>query len=89
MLSQLDNFIGWQNINLDTTLDNFDLYNLDKFVLAENSELSMNGMYELNFNPVEDFLNEQSYLSNYKISLLTLGFFSITSYIYYKIYKHS
>ena len=70
MLSQLDNFIGWQNINLDTTLDNFDLYNLDKFVLAENSELSMNGMYELNLNPVEDFLYEQSYLSNYKISLL-------------------
>ena len=40
MLSQLNNFIGWQNINLDTTLDNFDLYNLDKLVLAENSELS-------------------------------------------------
>ena len=70
MLSQLDNFIGWQNINLDTTLDNFDLYNLDKFVLAENSKLSMNGMYELNLNPVGDFLYEQSYLSNYKISLL-------------------
>ena len=70
MLSQLNNFIGWQNINLDTTLDNFDLFNLDKFVLAENSKLSMNGMYELNLNPVGDFLYEQSYLSNYKISLL-------------------
>ena len=40
ILNQLDNFIGWQNINLDITLDNFDLYNLEKFVLAENSELS-------------------------------------------------
>ena len=70
ILNQLDNFIGWQNINLDTTLDNFDLYNLDKFVLAENSELSMNGMYELELNPVQDFFHEKSYLSNYKISLL-------------------
>ena len=43
ILSQLDNFIGWQNININTTLDNFDLYNLDNFVLAENSELSMKG----------------------------------------------
>ena len=30
----------------------------------------MNGMYELNLNLVDDFLYEQSYLSNYKISLL-------------------
>jgi len=70
ILNQLDNLIGWQNINLDTTLDNFDLYNLNKFVLAENSKVSMEGMYKLDLNHVENFLHDQSYLSDYKITLL-------------------
>ncbi len=70
ILNQLDNLIGWQNMNLDTTLNNFDIYNLNTFVLAENSKVSMDGMYEMDFNLVEDFFYDQSYLSDYKITLL-------------------
>jgi len=70
ILNQLDSFIGWQNINLNTTLNNFDLYNLNTFVLADNSKVSIDGMYKLDLNHIEDFLYDQSYLSDYKITFL-------------------
>ena len=68
--SQVKNFIGWQNIVLNASLENFDLLNLDNLILSDKSEILLQGMYELDLNLLEGILDKKLLPSEYKISLI-------------------